>query len=158
VVTDMDGHRSLIIRAANARQNVIVDASASLRLLLRERTAEGEWLRRIHDLPLVRHQHPIFLLGWNMVHRIAPGSPLYGVSAEQLAAADASLILTMQGLDETTGQTMQARETYAHHRIRWQHRYKDLFVQDAVHGEVMDYQHFHTVIATDPPGQESPAP
>ncbi len=151
IVTTMDGHRSLIIRAANARQNVIVDASANLRLLIRERTLEGEWLRRIHDLPLVRDRHPIFLLGWNMVHRIDAHSPLAQLTPDKLAEADASLILTIQGLDETTGQTMQARETYGHGRIRWQHRYKDLFIKDAIHGEVMDYEHFHTVIETDPP-------
>ncbi len=151
VVTPMDGHPSLIIRAANARQNVIVDASARLRLLMRETTAEGETLRRIHDLPLVRDQHPIFLLGWQMVHRITPESPLYGLDAATLADREGSLILTMTGNDETTGQTMQARENYNHERIRWNHRYQDLFVPHAEHGEVMDYRHFHSVVPDNTP-------
>lgn len=145
VVSHMDGRLSLMIRAANARQNVIVDASARLRLILRETTREGETMRRIHDLDLVRDQHPIFLLGWNMVHRIDDTSPLFGLDAEALAAAQASLILTINGLDETTGQNMQARETYGHDTIRWQHRYVDLFVADALQGEVMDYGRFHDV-------------
>jgi inward rectifier potassium channel len=145
VVTQMDGHRSLIIRAANARQNVIVDASAKLRLIVRETTREGESLRRIYDLPLVRDQHPIFLLGWNMVHRITAESPLAGMDATRLAAAMGSLILTINGVDETTGQTMQARETYAHDAIRWDHRYVDLFITEGSQEEVMDYTRFHDV-------------
>ena len=143
VISVMDGVTSLMIRAANARQNVIVDASARLRMVLRETTSEGEKLRRIHDLPLVREQHPIFLLGWNMVHRIDASSPLMGHDAESLARQSATFILTMTGQDETTGQTMQARQTYAHEDLRWQHRYVDLFVEDAVLGEVMDYTRFH---------------
>jgi inward rectifier potassium channel len=145
VVSAMDGHLSLMIRAANARQNVIVDASAKLRLILRETTREGESLRRIHDLKLVRDQHPIFLLGWNLIHRIDAASALHGRDATSLAAMQASLILTINGVDETTGQTMQARETYSHDAIRWQHRYVDLFVPDGDDREVMDYGRFHDV-------------
>ncbi len=145
VVTRMDGHRSLVIRAANARQNVIVDASARLRLILRERTAEGETLRRIYDLTLVREQHPIFLLGWTMIHRIDPGTPLHGLDAAHLAMSHASLILTVSGVDETTGQNMQARETYSHEAIRWGHRYVDLFVASEGDVELMDYTRFHDV-------------
>lgn len=145
VVTRMDGENSLLIRAANARMNVIVDASARLRLVIRETTREGEVLRRIHDLALVRDQHPIFLLGWTLIHRIDAASPLYGLDAEALAARRASLILTINGVDETTGQTMQGRENYPADRIRWNHRYVDLFtlVGDGV--EVMDYTRFHDV-------------
>ena len=146
VVTRMDGQRSLVIRAANARQNVIVDASARLRLLVRETTLEGETLRRIHDLRLVREQHPIFLLGWTLIHRIDAASPLHGLGPEQLAERHASLILTVNGVDETTGQTMQARETYSHAAIRWGHRYVDLFVSDnGGDVELMDYTRFHDV-------------
>lgn len=145
VVTRMNGRPSLIIRAANARQNVIVDASAKLSLILRETTSEGETLRRIYDLTLVRNQHPIFLLGWSLIHHIDDQSPLHSLDANALAERHASLILTINGVDETTSQNMQGRETYAHSAIRWNHSYVDLFVAGAGDIEVMDYGNFHSV-------------
>jgi inward rectifier potassium channel len=146
VVLPWDGKTTLMIRAANARQNVIVDASAKLRLILAEVTVEGVPIRRLHDLKLVRDQHPILLLGWNIMHVIDESSPMYGHNAETLAAADAGLILTIDGLDETTAQTMQSRFMYTHESMRWNHRYVDMTVVDEDGGSYMDFAKFHDVV------------
>src|SRR5258706_4382695 len=54
VAHPVNGRMTLMVRAANARQNVIADARAKLRLMRNETTAEGFTLRKIHDLTLVR--------------------------------------------------------------------------------------------------------
>lgn len=97
VVRPLNGRMTLMLRAANARQNVIAEARAKLRLLQDERTPEGYSLYKIHDLALVRSEHPIFLLGWNLMHVIDETSPLYNATAESLAAGDALLLLTIAG-------------------------------------------------------------
>ena len=56
----MDGLLTLMLRAANARQNVIMEAHAELRLIRDERTVEGLPMRRLYDLPL-RRSHIRFL-------------------------------------------------------------------------------------------------
>ena len=61
VVRPIDGKLTLMFRAANARQNVVQEASAQLRMLRDEVTEEGFRIRRIVDLPLVRSQHPVFV-------------------------------------------------------------------------------------------------
>jgi inward rectifier potassium channel len=63
VVRPIDGKLTLLVRAANQRQNVVQDASAQLRMLRDEVTEEGFRIRRVIDLPLVRSQHPMFVLG-----------------------------------------------------------------------------------------------
>ena len=73
-----------MFRAANARQNVVQEASAQLRMLRDEVTQEGYRIRRITDLPLVRSQHPVFALGWNIMHIIDEASPLQGETPESL--------------------------------------------------------------------------
>jgi hypothetical protein len=45
-----DGRQTLMLRAANERQNVIMEASAQLRLIRDEQTVEGYRIRRIYDL------------------------------------------------------------------------------------------------------------
>jgi inward rectifier potassium channel len=156
VVMPMDGRMTLMVRAANARQNVIAEARAKLRMMREETSLEGFTIRKIHDLYLVRDQHPIFVLGWNLMHVIDEESPLFGETPESLARCGASLLLNIEGSDESTAQTMQARHQWAHSEIRWQHRYVDvLYERDGV--SHIDYSHFDEVVPLDKP-QATSAP
>lgn len=149
VVRPMDGRLTLMFRAANARQNVVQDASAQLRMLRDEVTREGYGIRRILDLALVRDQHPVFSLGWNIMHIIDESSPLYAETPESLRAANASFILSLTGTDETTGQVLMAREQYPSSAIRWNQSFKDIVKVDE-HGTMhFDYGKFHEVEALD---------
>ena len=144
VICPVDGQMTLMLRAANARQNIVMEASATLRLLRDEVTPEGMPIRRIHDLPLRRHQHPIFIFGWTLMHVIDERSPLAGESPESLGGATTALLLSITGTDETTGQTMMGRESYNSDSIRWNHRFVDILrTQDGV--DHFDYTRFHEV-------------
>jgi inward rectifier potassium channel len=87
IIRPLDGRMTLMVRSANARQNVIAEAHARLRILRKETTAEGLVLRRLYDLTLVRDQHPVFKLGWSLMHIIDESSPLFGETAESLERA-----------------------------------------------------------------------
>lgn len=145
VVRLLDGKPALMLRAANARNNVIIDASARLRLLQHEVSAEGVSFRKLHDLELVRDQHPMFVLGWTLVHKLEEGSPLYGHDAESLAAVRAQMILSINGIDETTVQPMVARHTFSHQDISWNHAFADLIYTDAEENDHVDYQKLQEV-------------
>lgn len=156
VVTTMDGRRTLMVRLANARQNMIVDASAKLRLLRDESTAEGHSFRRIYDLSLRRDEQPMFILGWSLMHDIDAHSPL---AADAAQCGEFTLVLSIHGVDETTGQTMHARHSYEHRDIRWGHRYVDLTHTDSQGLPHMDYSRMHhTVPETPDPGGPATGP
>jgi inward rectifier potassium channel len=126
VVRPIDGRLTLMFRAANARQNVVQEASALVRMLRDDVTPEGFRLRRIVDLPLVRSQHPVFALGWNLMHAIDESSPLRTESAESLAATNTVFIVSLSGTDETTGQVLMARAEYTSAAIRWNEAFLDI--------------------------------
>ena len=149
VVRPLDSQPTLMLRAANARQNVIIEAKARLRLMRYEITPEGYPIWRIRDLKLVREQHPIFLLGWTLMHVIDETSPLYGETAESLAACEASLMLMIEGSDETTTQIMYGRTALAHSDIRWQHGFVDLLHDDDEGVTHIDYTKFDEVVPVD---------
>jgi inward rectifier potassium channel len=149
IVRPIDGQTTLMVRTANARQNVIVEARARLRLMRVERSSEGYVLRKIYDLPLVRDQQPMFYLGWNLMHVIDKASPLYGQTLESLTEQDASLLLTIEGSDENTAQTMQARYSWPGEDIRWQYRFVDLIREEDGVSHI-DYTHFDDVVPLDP--------
>jgi inward rectifier potassium channel len=145
VVRPIDGKLTLMFRAANARQNVIQEASAQLRLLRDEVTAEGFRIRRITDLPLLRAQHPSFVLGWNIMHVIDDSSPLKSETDETLRATGATFLLSLSGTDETTGHTLMARSEFTSASIRWNESFRDMLEMGADGVRHLDYSKFHEV-------------
>jgi inward rectifier potassium channel len=153
VIRRIDGQLTLMLRAANARQNIIMEAQAQLRLIRQESTVEGFPLRRIYDLPLRRSQHPIFIFGWTLLHIIDAASPLYGQTAQSLTESRASLLLTVSGTDETTGQTLMARKHYPPEAVHWNHNFIDMLSSE--NGtDRFDYTKFHQIerLDDDPTG------
>jgi inward rectifier potassium channel len=145
VVRPIDGKLTLMIRAANQRQNVVQNASAQLRMLRDDVTEEGFHIRRVIDLPLVRSQHPMFVLGWTVMHVIDDASPLKSATAESLHELAASFVLSMSGTDETTGQVLTARAEYGNADIRWNATFHDI-LEEAEDGTLhIDYRKFHDV-------------
>jgi inward rectifier potassium channel len=145
VIQPLNGQPTLVLRAANARQNIVMEASAHLRLLRDEITAEGFRIRRIQDLKLTRSHHPLFVFGWTLLHVIDAASPLAGASAESLSAERAFLLLTVIGSDETTGQNLMARQEYPASALRWNHRFIDVLTTDADGIDHFDYARFNDI-------------
>ncbi|MGH8298724.1 MAG: ion channel [Steroidobacteraceae bacterium] len=157
VIRRFDGRQTLMLRAANERQNAIMEASAQLRLIRDERTVEGYRIRRIYDLPLRRSDQPMFMFGWSLLHVIDEASPLASASAESLVAAKGYLLLTIGGTDETTGQTLMSRQEYYPASIHWNHTFVDVFTTGDDGVDRFDYTKFHDVLPLAPPGEETPS-
>ncbi|MDP1977133.1 ion channel [Undibacterium sp.] len=141
----MDGKRVLLTRLANSRMNIISEATAKLRLMRDESTATMGSFRKITDMKLEREQHPIFILGWTVIHVIDESSPLFGLDADGLHKLNASLILSIEGVDDTTNQPQRARHYYPCSQIHWNHRYVDVFEsnRDANSVQHIHYTRFH---------------
>jgi inward rectifier potassium channel len=147
VVTKHEGKPTLMIRMANARHNTISRANARLWVIRAERTKEGDQLRRYYELPLDRHDHPMFVLSWMLFHAIDRDSPLHGLSSEDLANSDALLVLNVGGLDDSSAQQLYARHVYSWRDIKWGHRYRDITSISAQGRFLLDYTKFHEVVA-----------
>jgi len=157
VVRPVAGKPTLIFRAANERQNVVQDASARLRMLRDEITEEGYRIRRIVDLPLLRSQHPMFALGWTIMHVIDDASPLSSETADSLSNSKTAFILSLSGTDENTGQTLMARSEYTSADIRWNSTFHDI-LEEAPDGTIhVDYSKFHDIEPLQDSGTAPPA-
>ena len=145
VIRPLDGRPTLMLRAANARQNVIMAATAKLTLVREEFTREGSHIRRIHDLVLGRSDQPLFIFGWNIQHVIDASSPLARATPESLGSASDFLVLTIAGTDETTGQTLMARQDYPLAKLKWNHAFVDILSTGKDGIDRFDYTRFHDV-------------
>jgi inward rectifier potassium channel len=155
VIRPLDGKTTLMFRSANGRHNnFIVEASARLRMTYDAVSVEGYKMRRIADLRLLREEHPLFALGWTLMHVIDEHSPLANQTPESLAAMDVTFILTLRGTDETTGQVFLGRSEYLVDALRWNCTFLDVLETDADGILQYDYEKFHEVV----PLQEIAAP
>lgn len=147
VITPYDGVPTLMFRAANQRRNQILEAQMRVRLMRDEVSIEGQFMRRVYDLTLVRSQNPMFSLSWTAMHPIDQQSPLYGVSPQLLDQAETSLVVTLSGLDETVSQTIYARHTYVCRDILWNMRFVDILSKTEGGNRIVDYSRFHDVVS-----------
>ncbi|MGA8815777.1 MAG: ion channel [Xanthobacteraceae bacterium] len=145
VVTTHNGQQTLMIRVAYARHNTISQATARLWLFRLEVTKEREEFRRYYELKLERREHPMFSLGWTLLHVIDKASPFHGMTAEQFADSEGALILNLDGVDDSSAQRLYARQIYAREDIRWDHRYADITGVSDDGRLVIDYSRFHDV-------------
>jgi inward rectifier potassium channel len=145
VIRLIDGQRTLVLRAANLRLNVVQDASARLYLTRNEVTRESFRLRRVLDLPLLRSTQPMFSLGWTIMHAIDESSPLFLETPSSLRKAEAGFVLNMSGTDDSTGQTLTARAEYSNRDIHWNATFRDILVEDAEGRLHVDYAKFDEV-------------
>jgi inward rectifier potassium channel len=143
VVQRFNGVSSLLFRMANARANQIGEAQLSVVLLRDERTAEGQEIRRAHDLKLLRDRSLAFSLTWLVIHPIVPGSPLHGATPESLAAEDAVVSVSVSGIDEHLGQTVHARHAWRASEILFGRRFVDVLGEEADGTALIDYRKFH---------------
>ena len=146
IVVSHDGTRMLMIRFANARHNVVTDATAKLWMLRTEHTIEGTTFRRIRKLDLVRDESPMFALTWTIMHPINEASPLHEWEMEDFAESDATFVITLSGLDETSNQSVHARKIYSTGDIMLDHDYADIITVDDSGVTRLDYTKFHSTI------------
>jgi inward rectifier potassium channel len=145
VIGPRDGTNSLMIRMANMRTNLIVEANIHVVLARQEITAEGETIRRLHDLQMTRNSSAMFALSWTAVHRIVESSPLFGETRESLAKSSPQIIVSITGLDEVFSQTIHARHIYELDEIAWSSRFADVLAERPDGSLCIDYTHFDEV-------------
>jgi inward rectifier potassium channel len=123
VVSNYNGQPTLMIRIANARLSLISNASVHLGLMRVTRGADGQLLRQIYELPLIRSRLPLFTLTWTLMHGIDESSPLLGYNAARLVEDDVYLWVSVEGYDTTLATTIVDTQAYGPPEILYGMRY-----------------------------------
>jgi len=150
VIAPMDSVPTLMFRIGNERSSRVIDAKLRGLLTRTERTLEGVLMYRTYDLKLERDWAPALSRSWTVMHRILPDSPLHGQNHESIAKAEVELTLTLNGTDETSGQSLHAAWTYADHLVRWGARHSDMLSDLPPNGLLLDVTKFDDLTATSP--------
>jgi len=145
LVTNHEGKKTLMLRAANERANQILEAEVTLSVTKQKRTVEGQIMRRFEDLKVTRSRSPLFALTWVIMHVIDETSPLFGETLESMDWEGLQLIVVLSGVDETFAQRIHARYAYLPEDILWDKRFADVIISDEDGRRIIDYGRFHDV-------------
>ncbi len=145
VIAERNGVPCLMLRVANSRGSDIADASIRVTALLSEVTAEGESMRRFHDLVLLRDKSPLLLMSWLVVHPIDRQSPLFGRTAADWP--DIQIYANVTGIDGIYGQTVYAYHLYTAADVVHGGRFADVIRQLPDGRRELDLRRFHDVVA-----------
>lgn len=112
VITPYYGVPTLMIRIGNGRANLLTKTSVQLHALIQEETDEGQKLRRVEELALVRDSWPMFPLILVIMHRIDEASPLARYDLATIRESDVRLILSLESHDPQLGVTVHDLRTF----------------------------------------------
>lgn len=150
VFSQRDGKRTLVFRMANERGNQIVQATIKLVAAFRHVTAEGETIRRLVNLQLVRDETALFALTWTAMHEIDEASPLFGKDDAWMKDRQLGLIVTLMGHDGTIHQTVHARHSWDWEQIV-EGRFVDVLVEHEDGTRTLDLTRFQDYVPEGPP-------
>lgn len=120
---------ALMFRIANSKNNQLVEPEVSV-LVAMQVEENGQSVRRFFDLELELKKVTFLALSWTLVHPIDEKSPLYGINSEQLAEADAEIIILFKAFDDTFSQSVQSRFSYKFDEIIWGRKFTTIFKLD----------------------------
>lgn len=143
LISQFDGHKTLMFRLANLRSNKISEASIGAVVLKALTTKEGEKLRKQFDLKLIRQKSLFFSLTWTIMHIIDEESPLYGYDQEKLASEGIEVAASIMGYDSTFMQTITASHHYKFDAFKFDRYFVDLFTRDEKNNLWIDFSKIH---------------
>lgn len=135
VVAPYRGITGLMFRIVNGRNNQLIELEAKV-MIARFVNENGRIVRRFDILELERRKVTFFPLAWTVVHPIDDKSPLFGLTAHDLVATDAEILILLTGIDETFSQTVHARSSYKPATIKFGHKFANLY-NDVEDGETI---------------------
>lgn len=125
LIAPFRGGWSLQLRVANRRRSLLVEIEARLIFVL----ADPQQPDRLEyfGLPLQFSTISFLPLTWTLVHPITPDSPLAGMTAAELTARRAEVIVILKGVDEGYMQPVITRHSFRFDEIVWGGRFTRAF-------------------------------
>ena len=145
LVAPYRGGTALEFRIANERSSQIIEAEVQVIFTRMEKVGSAV-ARRFYELPLERSRVVFFTLAWTVVHPIDGQSPLNGLTARDLADADAEVLVLFTGIDEAFSQTMHSRSSYKFDEIVWGAKFANMFLRTEAEGVIgMNMERIHEI-------------
>lgn len=154
-----EGRMCLTFRVGDVRsKSHVIGATIRASLVCQKITGEGETIPFYHhqlDVKIDDSKNTLLLI-WpvTVVHEIDQSSPFFHLNSEQLANFKFEIITVVEGIIESTGQSIQVRSSYLPSEVKWGYRFEPVV---STHGfekcmqTIIDYNKFNRILAVETP-------
>lgn len=149
-ISPIEGVPTLTVRVGNQRRALIVDVNFRLALVRTVRTAEGSVMYRPEPLKLVHEQTPSLSAAAILRHVIDADSPIAKDTPETFESGEVELVLAVRAIDDTSLQSVHARNVWSTKRIQWGARLADVVEEVSSTQLVVDLRKFDDVVPSTP--------
>lgn len=137
------GKKALVFRVANGRATQVVNAEISVGLIRKNQAPDAYIGRRMFDLKLETNKSHFFALSWTVAHVIDETSPLFAMSAADIAEEQVRIHATFVGIDDVYAQTVHWWHAYAYDKIVFASGFTDMVSFEADDSVTIDYTKLH---------------
>lgn len=141
VISLRDSYLCLSWRIGDFRSQHLVEGTARAQLVRSTLHAAGKVNVTYRDLQ-IKQNYVILATPTTVFHRIEPGSPLYGMSLEDLRRENFELVVSFTYVDDATGILHQTRTSYTPDEILWGHLFQETLTSRR-HFYKVDFSIFH---------------
>lgn len=141
VVNMRDGTLCLSWRLGDFRGNHILEGVARAQLVRYVKQPSGAIVMSCQDVD-IQNRDILLVTPITLIHRLEPGSPLYGLGPEELQRDNFELVVSFTYTGDSTGMLHQTRTSYIPADICWGQRFRDMFKVGKRHYKV-DYALFN---------------
>jgi inward rectifier potassium channel len=132
-----------MLRIGNLHHHSMVEAEFRILFNRDESLVEGGDFRYFYDLKLQFSRMPSFPAALTLRHVIDEKSPLYGATAESLAAGRVAVVASVVGIDPVIPATVQTQQNYSWGDIRFGERFVEMYTDHGTGRLTVDYALLH---------------
>lgn len=140
---------SLAIRTGDTSIGAVspwVESHFSLYLYEEKTTSTGFHLAYVQTRLEIADDAPIFVLPYEVTHKITEDSPLYGRSADDFINSKAEIVLVYESVIQSTGNSLHARTSYTADEIIFGRMFVEMSYRDNTGNPVIDWNLFDSTI------------
>ena len=143
VIAPFDGRPTLMLRLANLRHNIMVEAGFKIMLMRDQPIAEDDAFRHFYTLKLHFDHVFTFPAALTLRHTIDEQSPLYGETIESLEKSDTRLVASVICIETVIPATVQSQHSYSWRDVRFGERFVEIYSNSSEGQITVDYSRLH---------------
>ncbi len=113
ILTDFDGGKAIMFKIVNQRNSVLLKTHVNCILSMDSNNPAHPLSKEYHRPELQLDYIHFFPLTWTLVHKIDESSPFWGMTIETIRSRHAELIVMIEAFDETFGQNILEKRSFA---------------------------------------------
>lgn len=117
---------ALMFRMVPYTRNYLMNVEVKVTLAVKI-SEDGQMKNRFFNMPLDIAKATTMTSNWTLVHVINEESPLFGFSKEDMANAEAELLIFVQGFDESFSNTVVSRASYLYEDFVFGAKFRPMF-------------------------------